>query len=542
MKKLHRACLAGATLALTVMGCQLVAGLEDRTVGDEVASLPDGGELEDAQGGSAGSDAAGAGGSAVCTQAAPVIDGGPGVRPPPRPEGPVAPSKNETKRVTLVARQLYLGTRDYEDNKNTAFWRELGFDFDRKCTTAEATASGKAGVCKMPPNAPITTGYFDGEGCRDNAFGGSVMQALAVVQSDIEKQATEAIYKGSHTLLLVIDDLDEGCDDPYAPASLYITSRLDDETSKNGLGWGGEDIRYPELESTEVVGDGGVPLDGGWTQDGLLPSGQGMYLRATGGVMQAKIRFEHGYVSNNVWVSNDLGDELREAVIPLGPLVLKAKTQAFALTVEFKDSAKSAIVSSMMGAVVATDDLVQTVSDFLPSLVSCQSPLLAQSMLEQVPQLADISKTGPGFVDPSGSSICDALSLGAAIKWQRAQLGDRAIDSLPLMFVCNEQNVGVPVPDYDAGFGGNPPATFPDAGDLSEPTAQREAHAGALCDGGERDAWSCVRLRRRGGSALGRARQEQVGADTHADQPSADADVGAPGRGVGLVVQLNATW
>ena len=166
-------------------------------------------------------------------------------RPPQRPPGEPVPS-GKGRSVYLAVRKLYLASKTREDLDTPTAWREWGFDLDRVCT-GEAESKANVGTCRRADTADQSV-LIDGDLCRDNNWGSQVMPMLRKFAPNVEDKAATSLNKGSATMLLRIDDLDDGEDDPYAPARLYQIAKIDSPK------WDGSDLR-PILADSLVDGD-----------------------------------------------------------------------------------------------------------------------------------------------------------------------------------------------------------------------------------------------------------------------------------------------
>ena len=202
--------------------------------------------------------------------ATPETDAPAHARPPSRPIGDAGPS-GKGRDITFAARTFYIGSIDPDtDQSDTEAWRQFGFDFDGKCTTADESTKDISGVCHKPLQASKLA-HEDGDGCRDNIMGHEIAAALGILPTDFELAMQAQSRSGDlQTLVLRLTDLDDGPDDPYVPAALYVAGPFTYAPL-----WNGADV--PNIDQGSV-NDGGI--------------GDPKYVLA-------------GYVKDNVWVSGD---------------------------------------------------------------------------------------------------------------------------------------------------------------------------------------------------------------------------------------------
>lgn len=184
--------------------------------------------------------------------------------------GDAAPSGGET--LTYAVRRFFLGTFDPEtDVIALDTWRKFGFDWDGECTTKLQSEQNASDTCKRPPTANAAS-LEDGDECRDNTAGHLLAEVLGFVDQNFELKAHNNTRSGTDpTIILQIDDVDDGPDDSYAPGRLYVTA-----PKVTGILWGGDDLLDVDVESLVDAG-----LD------------------------SPRYELPGGYIRNHVWVSGD---------------------------------------------------------------------------------------------------------------------------------------------------------------------------------------------------------------------------------------------
>jgi hypothetical protein len=410
-------------LSLVSWGCQVIAGLEERSelrAGSEVGG--EGGSEAAGSGGEGGTGAtagaagtggsfpggsgsgqggAGEGGTAGQAGSGPAL-----ARPPARVGDPVKTGKAEPR--VFVVRNLDFGYRDFNKERLLAKDRgkKLGFDFDGRCTVFNDLTTR---ACKSTGNAFFgENGFDDGEGCRDNLFGGSIFPAIGAVKPTFDLDLTFSVEsKGAPTLMFEIEDLDDGPNDTYAPANLYIAAQI----YEGPPNWNAGQPRIIDLESAEIVDAEGKPCEVqlnpannvGTVPDGCVP--------------RARVRFPNGYVTNNTWVSGPFDPENGvvqsvQGSLLLGGIVLDAPLLALLVTMNFFDDQHKAISSGMYGAMMSTDEFKVALPEFLDK-VCIPKNFLGADIVELATSVADTMNEAPFSGDPSVG--CNALTIGLGL-------------------------------------------------------------------------------------------------------------------------------
>lgn len=293
---------------------------------------------------------------------------------PARPPGATTPS-GKGKTLWVAAKRMYLGSMTSLGMTSVDAWKEWGFDLDKICTS-QSDSVMNIGTCRRHAEAKQDF-LVDGDACRDNNFGHHIIALLSVSSEGFEKRINEGILEGSTTWVIRINDLDDGADDPYAPAMLYRA----DSAKGLALKWDGTDVR-------KILNDS-----------------------VTGNDLEKPItEFKKGYVKGNVWVSGE--PELRQLVLPVsGSLYVPLELESAAFTVALNADHKSGTRGTVGGAipVAAIETLMRpiaTESGF------CPGTTLYNSLLRTVQRFPDVVIGAPGLQDTTRE--CDGISIGIA--------------------------------------------------------------------------------------------------------------------------------
>jgi hypothetical protein len=385
-----------------VASCQLIAGIEDKSLDPQWNALSDA-SVDSLTTDSSGSDAANDAANDSASDA-----GAAARRPPERPDGPAVASGKGAQRI-FVAKAMYLGSVDPGTQaKDPEAWRKLGYDIDGKCTSVQESTSDNSGVCKKP-NGANSLSEEDGYDCIDNAGGRLFSGTTQWLSVDLELSLQARIVSGdSATLLLILDDVDDGPDDPYVPARLYVTA-----PRTQGMGppiWNGADL---------------FVLDQQWLGDG--------------GIDSPRYKFEHGYIRDNVWVSGDFNKS--PAVVPMMMLdrIEEISTESTTLTLTFSDD-RTSVSASTLSAVVASDELGTHLWPIFLDAMSCNVNAANTFVATGVKPNADLSSQGDSFVDPTRT--CDAVSLGSQFLWVPAKMPVSTVAVTPMANPCSDAGLG----------------------------------------------------------------------------------------------------
>ncbi|MCS6901671.1 MAG: hypothetical protein RMJ98_18740, partial [Myxococcales bacterium] len=421
-------------------GCQYIAGLEQRS--ERRAASEVGGEAgESGKGGEAGQGGAGTsagqGGAGASSGKGGSFSGASGgglggmeeqagsggqqpvlARPPPRVGKPKKTGMSESR--WFIVKNLDLGYRDGNGIPlKSGFGKKVGFDFDGKCTVL-GDASSRS--CKSEGNPLFSQeGFADGENCRDNLFGGSIFPAIGGLKPKFDWDLNYSVeYQGAQTLLFEIEDLDNGPNDAYAPANVYVAAKI----YEGAPNWGEPQPRILDIESLDVIDQ-----DGKTCVLQFNPSNN-VATVPDGCEPKAKLRFDNGYVANNVWVSGPFDPaqgvvEQKEGSLWLGGVQIQAKLQAVLVTMNFFDDEHLSVTSGMYGAVISAEELKAALPGFLEKTCIPLS-LFDTDIVSLVTALGDIRKDPPFHGDPK--VLCDALTIGLGMTIVPSKLDGITID------------------------------------------------------------------------------------------------------------------
>jgi hypothetical protein len=443
---------------LLFLGCQSIAGLQEReeaagqggqAAAGQGGTSGEGGAAGQAQagggqagGGQAGGGQAGGGNAGTGGGGAAGTGGTAGTagstltfaHPPKRPAGIAAPSTGSTVHKSFALKHILFGTRDAQSNElDPEAWTKYGFDFDGKCTTKQ----GSSDACQSVSNLILKTeDYRDGDGCRDNSFGGVLLRTLVDYQKDFEVSVNNSLeIKGTQTLLLEISDIDDGPDDPYAPATLYVAAY----TPPVPLKWeDGTGERFIDIDSIDILYNGQLDKANGLLPDGTLKSGA---------TIVPKITFPKGYISGGTWVSGTVEEKNNvlvgtpsDSYLALGSITLPTHLEALVFTLHFKEGKAFDIIDdAQYGAIISLTEMSKLTSSLIPVLSSCNSFItqVLSGTADFYYPAADLTSTFP-YNDSNGLAGCDAISMGFGFIWKEMIIHkERVITSPPTSSSCN---------------------------------------------------------------------------------------------------------
>lgn len=305
--------------------------------------------------------------------AADVTPTGP-VVPPLRPAGLPAMPSGTGRKLTFAVKRLFLGTQTHLGEVNDKAWREWGYDLDGVCTDANASKQS-IGTCKRVDTS-VADVLEDGDRCRDNNFGARIMGLVTTFNSSVETNTTSSILNGSGTIGIVIEDVDDGADDGFAPGMIYNLESLPDGSTP---AWDGTDVR-------KVTDDSVQNLD----------------------IQQARVSFPKGYIRGNVWVSGE-GTSFN---LPFGlggtSLVLPLQAGQFTLPLDAAHE-KSPTPSVVAGAIALTD-LEAAMKPVAASANLCPGNALYDGLIKTMLTFPDVVMGAPNLQDTT--KTCDGLSVG----------------------------------------------------------------------------------------------------------------------------------
>jgi len=189
----------------------------------------------------------------------------------------------------LGVTRLRIGETDSNGARDTNAWQHFGFDLDGLCTSARGCAETQPACRQVGVETP-----FDGELCRDNAFGRLVPIAAAVPEIGTRFGISEAVYncnlwRGTYTFVLKISGYNGERDDAEVRVDFYLGVGLEKPAS-----WqcpnADYDTQYPKWRANNAWKIDPDNLDGAITEAGELPGSKtadtGAYVR--GGYLVAR--------------------------------------------------------------------------------------------------------------------------------------------------------------------------------------------------------------------------------------------------------------
>jgi len=290
-------------------------------------------------------------------------------RTPTRPPGdPVASGSGKT--LWLAFKTYRLGSVDPAGVSDETAWMVHGYDLDNICTS-HADSVANLRTCRRPEGA-LQDSLMDGERCRDNNFGRYVGTIIRSAAADTEKTLNEQIAAGAATWILRIDDVDEGADDPYAPAMLYRAA--DERTSTVKMLWDGTDVR--SVHSDTVIG---------------------------GDISRGVTTLPRGYIKNGTWVSGE--PALLDLRIPVtATLFVPMKLDSAQMTVDLGTK------TGVLAGVLAVPDVEAVLMPIADNGGVCPGTPLYNSMLVTIAKMPDVSLGIPSLQDTT--STCNGVSAG----------------------------------------------------------------------------------------------------------------------------------
>lgn len=401
MVTLRTSPLLAASLLVASLGCQTLAGIEDKELDPALGASGSGGSggTSGSAGQEAGTDAPSDVTADVADTGGDVSDAGAGTRPPGRPPGDAAPS-GSSQPLTFAVRRFYLGTVDPEtDSFDVGAWRQFGFDYDGECTTLAQSENNASSTCKLPSDAKNKQSLEDGHECRDNIGGHLLAEVLTFADQSFEKKVHNGTWNATDpTIILQILDLDSGPDDPYAPGRIYVTA-----PKTGGMLWDGEDMLQVDVDSL-----------------------------VDGGLEASKYEMPNGYMRDNVWVSGDfMGPPV---IVPMMVLdrIAPVPTRTSVLVVKM-DEDHSVATDAMFAGVLDTLSLEPLLRIGMLEATDCNEALadIGMSMFLPHRDLADDTD----FVD--GTAECGLMSLATGLELKRVQAPQSAVVVPPLPSSCD---------------------------------------------------------------------------------------------------------
>jgi hypothetical protein len=423
--------VTGLGLVAIFAGCQVIAGLEDRTLGEATGvagSSGAGGGASGTGGGSGAGGASGSGGKAGasgkggggtggasgaagaagstngCMPAA--MDGGVMPAPPPGDAGTTG-----TTTLVFAARRYFLGTvvPSNDPTKQTpdfTAWRDIGYDLDGLCTAIDGGALSM-GSC-VPAGSATSDLITDGKDCRDNAFGRFIAEKLGPLAP--EKVTNDKIDQGAPTFILKLEDVSAGPCNPHVPGKLYVT------TPEPGSPWMTADPR--KIDGRTVCG---------------------------GSLDVPKMSFPKGYMVGDRWVSGPVPAAAMTTFFPLGDNVLKLHAKTVVLTADLSPDHQS-IVSSTFEAVFDPKEVLAEFKPIALGVNGCVDPgAIVSTYVDGMLLYSDLADV-PGFSSPG--KPCTLMSFAIGLLWTPVKPPIVVVPTLDAPLPCDG---GIP---GSAGSGG----------------------------------------------------------------------------------------
>ncbi len=352
--RFFRGLLASVAVATFVLGaCATLIGYDDLTV---KAQLDTGLVVDSASEAATDTRADGDAGEPVA-------------RPPDRPTGDPKPSL-KGKEFWFAVKRFHLGSQNSAGVIVDDAWREWGHDVDHVCTSIEDSITN-INTCRRVAGAK-TNSLRDGMGCRDNNFGQHVIGLAKIASPDFEARLVDGTLSGNSTLMIKLEDVDDGPDDPYVPAKMYAA------TNTTAPKWDGTDERSVSSDSL---------IDG--TIERPLTS------------------FPRGYLVGNVWVSG----EPSSFTIPIPVADAPAPMKLEGAIVTFKVGAdRKAGIGGVISGGINLSNLESIIKPIAISSGLCPGSAFYESTLKTVKQYPDLVSGAPKM--QSESVECNAMSIG----------------------------------------------------------------------------------------------------------------------------------
>jgi hypothetical protein len=295
-------------------------------------------------------------------------------------------AQGSTKRM-FVVNSVFMGTVDPETKLNDKnAWRKIGYDIDQMCTSADDSTSDQSGVCEKAPGAWLDA-LEDGNDCRDNNLGKLLIKVQGLIPNFAESEARSRISRGdTRTLLLVLEDLSPGPDDPYVPGKLYVV--------------------LPPKKSTWNANDTYV-VDA---------------LSVNGSIEQPKYTFPNGYLRDNVWVSGDL--TFAPATLPFMFLdyFVEIPTRGHVLALEFSDGQHQNVMRSTLAGAMEMKEATAALGPVATFAMGCSEVLASLAINTQLVPNTDLGASSNHYVvgADAASTMCELISFGLMFEWVRA--------------------------------------------------------------------------------------------------------------------------
>ncbi len=303
------------------------------------------------------------------------------------------------KTLTFAAKRFFFGSIDPDTNKRTyEAWRQFGYDIDGLCTTAKQSQDGASGTCKKPPGATALC-QEDGNECRDNTVGHLISDVLKFSSTDFELAIhTRTIAGQSQTLIIQLMDLDDGPDDPYVPARIWVSA-----PTKFPPLWNGTDV-FP-VDEDYVDGSADAP----------------------------KHRIEQGYLRDHMWISSDFNVSPSLMPMMLFDEVAEVNMDTATLSVQL-DAAHEKPLHGMLSAVLTLEEMEPLLRRGVLEATNCSAELADMAVSGYFLPGRDLVVGSPNFVNPS--AVCDRQSLGLMLDLVKVQPPQEAVKVEPQPSAC----------------------------------------------------------------------------------------------------------
>ncbi len=338
--------------------------------------------------------------------------------PPNRPPGAPTASGKGARRF-FAARNVFFGTVNPSTKaEDPDAWKDIGHTIDTEETTAKILQSDSSNVCNKRPGASADL-LVDGTEGRDNVGGHLMSYGASTLSFKFELNTNKDIEAGKKpTYLLMLEDLDNGADDPYVPGAIFITVKRDLTVEPFPL-WDGSDAFYVDANTVAGSASDGGNSDGGSAEASADGSGSSAFF------LVPRFRFPKGYMRDNIWVSGDFGEN--PMTIPLyafDPVNL-VDAESVSLVAELTQPHDS-IIRSMMSAAISFESMDVQFRPIATKLVEC-NVVLANVLMGFLGSAMDLANSAPTFEKPG--TECGAISMGFAFDWVpvKAPIGSKVV-------------------------------------------------------------------------------------------------------------------
>jgi hypothetical protein len=237
------------------------------------------------------------------------------------------------------------------------------------------------------------------------------MNSLASSAQGLENDISEDITLGSSpTLLVVLDDVNDGPDDPYVTAAVYASAAVPGQPTRN---WDGNDV-FQVAPSSIVANSISAP--------------RSLYVS--------------GYLRGNTYVSGSLHAAGSSPPIYL-PIAADTELLVFnvsssTLVIELNED-HTLVQRATLAAVITPHNLEAPMKQLIDRYL-CANEFVqkfAYQQLTTLHELPDLFLGGASFQDESGTQPCDALSVAIELD---------LVPILPLTTVFKGQPLPYPCP------------------------------------------------------------------------------------------------